>query len=173
MILKWPGFNESETVLIELTAESLCLAKNEIDVFGEIFTPKDELHVTLIGTELGSIILDEIKQNKTIDKLLEKAFEEIDWSFRQAGPVHILSREKGKIVQKSIIMLIEMHGVTEFYDRLRELGLLEADTAVPPPHVTMYTQNCPLGIGVPDKKTLNILSRKTLSVDALNKLCLD
>jgi hypothetical protein len=53
MQLKWPGFNESGTVLIELTPESFCLAKDEIEVLGEAFKPKDELHVTLIGSELG------------------------------------------------------------------------------------------------------------------------
>ncbi|NOQ89564.1 MAG: hypothetical protein GQ549_01315 [Gammaproteobacteria bacterium] len=173
MILKWPEFNKNGSVIIGLSTKYFCIAEKTVDVYGDAFTPKDELHVTLIGTRLGSIIMDEIKQNKTIGKLLDKAFEEIDWSFRQTGPVHILSRRKDNFIQKSIIMLIEMHGVTEFYDRLRALGLLETNTPVPPPHVTMYTQNCPLGIGVPDRKTLDILSRKKLSVDALNKLCLD
>ena len=173
MRLKWPGVNESGNVLIQLAPESFCLAKNEIEVLGDAFRPKEELHVTLVGEEIGLIIQDKIKQNQTINKLLEKIFEDIDWSFKQSGPVHILSRKKGKVVQKSIIILIEMHGVTEFYYQLRELGLIEIDTPVPLPHITMYTHNCPLGIGVPDKKTLNILSRKTLSVDALNKLCLD
>jgi hypothetical protein len=172
MRLKWPGFNEKRTVIIGLSTKSFCIAEKTIEVYGDAFTPKDELHVTLIGTKPGSIILHEIKQNKTIDKLLEKAFEEIDWSFRLTGPVHILSRKKGKVVQKSIVMLIEMHGVAEFYGRLSELDLIAAETPVPPPHVTMYTHNCPPGIAVPDKKTINILSEKTLSLDALNKLCL-
>ena len=171
--MKWPGFNEEGAVIISLPVETFCLAENTIDCYGDTFIPKDELHVTLIGTRSGSIILDEIKQNKTIDQLLEKAFEEIDWTFSQTGPVHILSRKKDNIVQKSIIMLIQMDGVTKFYNRLIELGLVKDDIPVPPAHITMYTHNCPLGIGVPDKKTLNTLSTIALSVNDLNELCND
>ena len=171
MRLKWPGFNESGTVTIEIAPESFCLAKNEIDVLGEMFAPKEELHATLIGSELGLIIQDKIQHDQTIDMLLEKTFEEIDWFYKQTGPVHILSRSAEDIVEKSVIMLIEMPGVTTFYDQLKALGLIDLDTPVPPPHVTMYTQNCPLGIGVPNDDALNVLSRETLSVNALNKLC--
>ncbi len=170
MRLRWPGVNDDGTVLIELSAESFCLATRDIEVLGEIFTPKDELHVTLISGEIGLRIQKKIKQDKTIDSLLAKTFEEIDWSFGQAGPVHILSSATKKIIQQSIIMLVEMPGVTEFYDQLKALGLIEMTTPVPPAHVTMYTHNCPLGIGVPNQKTLNVLTRKKISVNALNKL---
>ena len=171
MRLKWPGFNDKGTVLIKLDSDSFCLSKKNIEINGDTFTPKDEILVTLIGTKLGSIILDKIKQDKTIDSLLGKIFEDIDWSFEQTGPVHILSRKKDKILQKSIIMLIKMHGVKVFYEQLISLGLMDVEIPVPPAHVTMYTHNCPLGIGVPNQKMLNILSRKTLTVNELHELC--
>lgn len=171
MRLKWPSFNDNGTVLINLDPDAFCLSERDIEVDGAVFTPKDELHVTLIGTKLGSIILEKVKQDKSIDGLLGKAFEDIDWSFEQTGPVHILSRKKGKIFQKSIIMLIEMPGVAEFYQQLMLRGLIDAEIPLPPPHVTMYTHNIPLGIGVPGQKMLNILSRKTLTVNELNELC--
>ena len=50
MRLKWSGFNEKGSVIIELEPESLCLAKDTVFVHGDTFTPKDELHVTLIRT---------------------------------------------------------------------------------------------------------------------------
>ena len=171
MHLKWPGFNERDSVIIELAAELFCHAKNTIDVHGELFTAKKEFHVTLIGSKLGLIIQNKIKQNQTINKLFEKTFEEIDWSYKQTGPVHILSRSEEDVVEKSVIMLIEMPGVTIFYDQSKALGLIDLETPVPPPHVTMYTLNCPLGIGVPSDNALNTLSRKTISVNSLNKLC--
>lgn len=170
MRLRWPGVNENGTVLIDLSAESFCLARHDIEVLGEMFTPKDELHVTLISGEIGLRFQQQIKQDKTIDSLLAKTFEEIDWSYEQKGPVHILSRKNESIIQKSVIMLVEMRGVTEFYDQLKALGLIETTTPVPPAHVTMYTHNCPLGIGVPDQKMLDILTIKKLSLNALNKL---
>lgn len=171
MKLLWPGFTEEGTVLIELAAESFCLAKNKVEVLGEIFTAKEELHVTLIGSELGLSFMDKIQHDQTIDKLLKKTFEEIDWSYEQTGPVYILSRSKEGIVEKSLILLIDMPGVTIFYNQLKALGLIDLETSVPPPHVTMYTQNCPSGIGVPSDDALNTLSTKTLSVNTLNKLC--
>ncbi len=170
MKISWPGFTKKGAVIIKLPPEPFCLAKETIDVYGESFTAKDELHVTLIGNEIGSIILNRIKQDQTINKLLKKTFEKIDWSFKQTGPVHILSRSEEGVVESSIILLIEMPGVTAFYDQLKALGFIESETALPPPHVTMYTQNCPLGIGVPNDETLNALSREILPVNALNKL---
>ena len=171
MYLKWPGFNEMDSVIIELAAELFCHVKNTIDVYGELFTPKEEFHVTVIGSKLGLIIQDKIKHNQTINKLLEKIFEEIDWSYKLTGPIHILSRSEEDVVEKSVIMLIEMPGVATFYDQSKALGLIDLETPVPPPHVTMYTQNCHLGIGVPNDDALNTLSRKTISVNSLNKLC--
>ena len=171
MHLKWPGFNEMDSVIIELAAELFCHAKNIIDVNGELFTSKKEFHVTLIGSKLGLIIQDKIKHNQTINKLLEKIFEEIDWSYKLTGPIHILSCSEEDVVEKSVIMLIEMPGVTTFYDQSKALGLIDLETPVPPPHVTMYTQNCPSGIGVPSDDALNTLSRKTISLNSLNKLC--
>ena len=173
MRLKWSGINAKGNVLIDLESELFCLAEGSILVQGERFTPKDELHVTLMGSEHGLIIQDKIQHDQTIGKLLEKTFEEIDWSYKQTGPVHILSRSEEGVVERSVIMLIEMPGVTTFYDQLKAIGLIDLEAPVPPPHVTMYTHNCPLGIGVPDKKTLNTLSIKSLSVNDLNELCND
>jgi len=169
--LKWPGFNEKNSVIIELAAELFCCAKNTINIHGELFTAKEEFHVTLIGSKLGLILQHKIKHNQTIDKLLEKIFEEIDWSYKLTGPVHILSRSEEGVVEKSVIMLIEMPGLTTFYKQSKALGLIDLETPVPPPHVTMYTQNCPSGIAVPSDDALNALSGKTISLNSLNKLC--
>lgn len=171
MHLKWPGFNEKDSVVIELAREDFCLAKTKVVLHGEIFTPKEELHVTLIGSELGVILQEKIKHNKSISQLLEKTFEAIDWSFKQTGPIHFLARSKEGVVEKSIILLIEMHGVTDFYAQLKTLGLIDPATPVPPPHVTLYTQNCALGIGVPGNEALKRLTMKTVSLNAFSELC--
>ena len=170
MRLRWPGVKDNGTVLIGLAAESFCLANNDIDVSGEIFKPKDELHITVISGEAGFALLDKIQQDKTIEPLLKKIFEAIDWSFKQVGPVHILSRSKDNILQKSIIMLVDVPGLFKFYDQLKTSGLIDADVLVPPAHVTMYTFNCPLGIGVANDDELKKLSQRTLSVNELNTL---
>jgi hypothetical protein len=169
MKLSWPGLNEKGSVIIELSPDAFSLAKNAIEVRGESFIPKQELHVTVVASKSGMILQDKIKRDQTINKALKKTFERIDWSFKQTGPVHILSRPAGEGFEKSIIMLIGMPGLAAFYDQLKNIGLIDADTPIPPPHVTLYTQNCPAGISVPDETTLNTLSIETLSLDTFNK----
>jgi len=170
MRLQWPGFNDEGTVIIELPQKSIRPEKMSIEVSGKLFTVKDEFHVTLIGTQLGLILLDKIKQDAAVETLLKKTFESIDWTYGQSGPVHMLSRKKGRNVQKSIIILIDMPGVTEFYQRVNILGLIDAETPVQPAHITLYTYNCPLGIGVPSDAALKELTTKTLTLDEFKKL---
>ena len=171
MRLKWPGFNAKGNVLIDLEAELFCLAEIPVLVQGEHFSPKDELHVTLIGEKVGLILQNEIRRDPETNKVLERVFEGIDWSFEKTGPVHILSRSNKGTLQKSIIMLLNMPGMTALYEQLKSLGLIPYKTPLPPPHVTLYTHNCPLGIGVPSDEVLNTLSIETMSLSALNLLC--
>lgn len=169
--LNWPGFNDEGTVLITLSPGTFCFSTNSVEIDGEYFEPKEELHVTLIGTKLGSFMLDQISHDRAIEAMLKQTYEDIDWSFEQTGPVHILSRTKGGVKQKSIILLIDMPGIKLLYDRLKTLGLIDLKTPVPPAHITLYTQNCAHGIGVPSDEALNELSSKTFSVNRLNELC--
>ena len=170
MKLKWPGFNEKGTVLIDLAYESFLLSKVPVLVDGIYYTPKDELHVTLVGEEVSSILQHKIKQDPKNIEVLVHIFESIDWAFDKTGPVHILSSSKKSEIQKSIIMLIDMPGMTTFYQQLKSFGLIPGKTPIPPAHVTLYTYNCPPGIGVPCNETLRTLSKKTLTVKEFNDL---
>ena len=186
MRLSWPGFNDRGTVLIEVSPESICLTKGSVDIEGEYYRAKQELHITLIGSKLGSLLLENISQEKvrqktagqektgqhlTTEALLESTFENLDWSYEKTGPLHILSRSKKAEVQRSIIMLIEMPAIAAFYQQLKSHGLIASETPVPPAHVTLYTHNCAMGIGVPSHKILDMLSIKTLSIKTLESLC--
>ena len=170
MKLIWPGFNAKGTVLIDLAYESFLLSKVPVLVDGIYYTPKDELHVTLVGEEVSSILQHKIKQDPKNIEVLVHIFESIDWAFDKTGPVHILSSSKKSKVQKSIIMLIDMPGMTTFYQQLKSFGLIPGKTPIPPAHVTLYTYNCPPGIGVPCNETLRTLSKKTLAVKEFNDL---
>ena len=70
-------------------------------------------------------------------------------------------------------MLIDMPGVTTFYQRLKKPGLIPEVTPIPPAHVTLYTYNCPLGIGVPSNKVLASLSDKTFTVEQFDGILND
>jgi hypothetical protein len=168
----WPGFNDRGTVLIEVSPESFCLASGPVVIDGKRYSAKQELHITLIGSKLGSLLLEKIVQEKTdegqtVEALLKTTFENLDWSYEKTGPVVILSRSKKGMIQRSIIMLIEMPAIAAFYQQLKSFGIIARDTPVPPAHVTLYTHNCPLGIGVPSHKMLDMLSVKTLSTETL------
>lgn len=169
--LKWPGFNDEGTVLIELPPEVFCLANNSVVIDSESFDPKKELHITLIGTELGLVLQRKIKQGRVSETLLQQSFEKIDWSFKQTGPLHMLSRTKASVKQMSIILLLDMPGVKTFYQQLKKLGIIEPTTPLPPAHITLYTQNCANGIGVSTEEVLKTLSIKTLPLKTLQKLC--
>ena len=170
MKLEWPGFNAAGTVLIQLEAESFVLVQAPVLVQGEFFTAKDELHVTLIGKKVGSMLQAQIRQDLETSQVLEKIFEGIDWSFEKTGPVHVLSRLKKGTRQMSIIMLVDMPGMSIFYEQLKLLGLLPSEIPLPPAHVTLYTKNCTLGIGVPSNEALTTLSIESISPGVFYKL---
>ena len=102
MELKWPGINAKGTVLIDLAFESFLVSKVPVLVDGIYYTPKDELHVTLVGEEVSSILQHKIKQDPKNIEVLVHIFESIDWAFDKSGPVHILSSSKKSKVKKSI-----------------------------------------------------------------------
>jgi len=171
MKLKWPGFNARGNVIIDLAGDAFKLSDDAIVIDSDTFEPKDELHITVIGTELGLIVQRSINSDRAVEQLLADVFEAIDWSFTQTGPVHLLTRVKDGVVEKSLILLIDMPGLAGFYARLKDLGLISADTPLPPAHITLYTKNCAPGIGIPNNKVLNLLTVKTIPLKALDKLC--
>ena len=174
MKLKWPGINAKCTVLINLPYESFHLSEVPVVIDGTFFTAKDELHVTLAGEKVATMLQNKIEQDPKTSGVIEHVFDDIDWSFSRSGPVHILSRlNKKRTMQKTVIMLIDMPGVTIFYQRLKTLGLIPDSTPVPPAHVTLYTYNCPLGIGVPSNKVLVSLSDKSFTVGEFDAILND
>jgi hypothetical protein len=166
---EWPGINAKGTVLINLAYETFDLTEGPLTLDSIAYTPKDELHVTLVGEKVGAILQNKIELLPRTSELLGHVFDDIDWSFKRSGPLHVLSRQNKNSVQKSIIMLIDMPGVASFYHQLKLLELIPDDTAIPPAHVTLYTHNCPTGIGVPSENILNSLSEKSFSVESFNR----
>jgi len=170
MYLIWPGFNDNDTVLIDMSNEPFHLPKASFYINGQRFVRKDELHVTLLGSKLGSVLQDRQATEPGTEEDIKTIFEAIDWSYKQSGPIHQLSQQKGAVRQGSIIMLIDMPGMKAFYDELMIRGYIEKDTPLPPAHVTLYTYNNPLGIGVASEDVLEALSVRSLSIDDLEAL---
>ena len=164
MHLIWPGFNDNDTVLIDMSNEPFYLPNAAFYINGQHFVRKDELHVTLLGSELGRALRDRQATESDTEDNIKAIFEAIDWSYRQSGPIHQLSRQQGDVRQDSFIMLIDMPGMKVFYDALIEKGYIEKDIPLPPAHVTLYTYNIPPGIGVSSRDVLEALSVRSLSI---------
>ena len=164
MQLIWPGFNDNDTVLIDMTDEPFHLPKAAFNINGQRFVRKDELHVTLLGSELGRVLRDRQAIEPDTEENIKAIFETIDWSYTQSGPIHQLSRQLADVRQDSFIMLIAMPGMKVFYDTLMEKDYIEKDTPLPPAHVTLYTYNIPQGIGVSSQDVLETLSVRSLSI---------
>ena len=170
MKLPWPGFNEKGSLIIPLEWSEVPFPQRPINVEGERFEPKDELHVTVIGKKPGHVILEKILPDPRIESTLRQNFEEIDWSLNLGDMVHLLSREtvnsaeSALDLEETIVLPLQVSGMAAFYECLKSHGLLPGNTLTPPPHITLYTRNCPGGIGVPDEATLIRLTRRTIPV---------
>jgi len=143
------------------------------------FEPKDELHITVISKRVGRTLSEKMSLDPALAARVTKKFEAIDWGFEPVGPVHIISRLKEKLEdegatlrhEKTIILKLSMPGMSDFYEALKALDLISVDTSTPPPHVTLYTLNCPTGISLASNKTLDDLSCRTLSIREFDGLC--
>ena len=171
MQLIWPGFSDNDTVLIDMSNEPFHLPESSFCINDKCFLRKDELHVTLLGSELGRVLQHRQAIETDTEENIKTIFEAIDWSYSQSGPIHQLSRQKEGNPEGSFIMLIDMPGVKVFYETLIEEGYIEKDTPLPPAHVTLYTYNNPIGIGVPSQQVLERLSISTFSIDEFEALC--
>lgn len=165
--IKWPGFTVNNALIISLDKHAFEIKSNPIKFAGKAFKPKSEAHITVLGSDLGTQLQQQIKENPQIEQRIRTAFENTDWSYSQTRDRRHLVRETTGFsgsdkTEESIIMLIKMEAMAEFYTKLKLLEIIDKDHPVPPPHVTLYTRNCDLGIGVHSERELSILSREQI-----------
>ncbi len=161
--LKWPGLTSSNTLIIRVDRHNFDIKPGPVNFSGKVFIPKQEAHITVFGSELGTHLLGQFVASPETEHQLCQAFESTDWSYVQTGELRRLARVNTdladrEIIEESIIMLIEMPGMAAFYSKLKTLGLIRPDHPLPPPHVTLYTRNCDLGIGIHSDSELAELS---------------
>ena len=167
--LKWPGLTAYNTLIINVDKHEFGINAEPIEYSGSAFIPKREAHITVLGSELGSRLHQLIISNSHIEQQVRQAFESTDWSYTKTGNLRHIARENTELAgmnmtEESIIMLVEMEGMAEFYAQLKILGVIDNDHPVPPPHVTLYTRNCDLGIGIHSDVELSKLSREQIAV---------
>ena len=117
----------------------------------------------MFGPDLGTHLQQLFTDNPLVEQQVIQAFESTDWCYTKTDDLRHLVRENSELTgmdktEESIIMRLEMGGMAEFYTKLKQLGLTHKDHPVPPPHVTLYTRNCDLGIGLHSESELTKLT---------------
>ena len=113
-------------MIIPLEWNDFIFPGKTVYIEGEWFEPKDELHITVIGKQMGGILEEKMLRNPGMEVEVRKDFQAIDWDFEHGGTVHIISRlkeetEMGEIIgerEKTIVLRIDMAGVAIFYHGL-------------------------------------------------------
>lgn len=160
----WPGWSDRHTLILPLGDAP---PDAPLDLDGRRFEPKDELHVTLVGTALGRELHEAL--GKRLEAATRPAFEALDWSHRRSGTGVLIEKiglrddgRRGTVA--SIIQLVELPAMAHFH---RWLGsLLGRQLPVPPPHVTLYTHGRAAEIGIATVNSLKSWRRVALSLRA-------
>lgn len=160
----WPGLGPLNTLVISIDRHEFGIGPEPVDYAGKLFLPKQEAHITIFGSALGSRLSQQFDHDSGLEQKVRQAFEYIDWCYEKTSDLRHLVRQQtdDSDIEESIVMLIRMDGITVFYKRLMALGLISADHPVPPAHVTLYTRNCDRGIGVNSDAELTELTRGTV-----------
>jgi len=165
--LNWPGLTSCNTLIIRIDKSDFGIKSTPIEYSGRTFIPKQEAHITVLGSDLGTHLQQQFTNNPFVEQQVMQAFESTGWCYTKTHDLRHLARENSALTgidrtEESIIMRLEMGGMTEFYTKLKMLGLIDKDQPVPPPHVTLYTRNSDQGIGVHSESELIKLTREHL-----------
>lgn len=140
-----PEFNdETGTLLLRLRKEDVGLGEETITYQGARFQPKDEVHITVIGSALGEQLLDALEgeeHRRRFDSLVAAT----DWHYRLLNRWHHVVRH-GDEPAESIIRMVDVPPLPAFYTALEAI----AGLSIPPrpAHITLYTRGDDGGIGI-------------------------
>lgn len=106
------------------------------------FRPKDEKHITIIGSKCRDAIvekmesLDSLSKQKLLENV-ESLINKYDWSFLPTGYYHIKRMHEG-VEKEAIIYTIDLPDIYSFYNDIN--SLLDADLPVQFPHISLFTK---------------------------------
>ncbi|MFW6069976.1 MAG: hypothetical protein ACOC9X_02930 [bacterium] len=140
---------ESGHVLLQLRKVDVGVQPAPVEFEGKTFWPKDEVHITIIGSSLGAKLAKTLEGDSDLLEQVRAAVDETPWSYRLEDEWYHVVREEGvddKPYAESIIRMAQVPAITSFYERLQALTALEI--APRPTHVTLYFYRDEQGIGV-------------------------
>lgn len=119
--------------------------------------PKSELHITVIGSQLGTELRRSLG-DAFLDDALRAAIARVDWRFERSGRWLLLRKrdhggeDGGMRLRHSLIELVALPAMAPLHRALgRRLG---RQLPVPPPHVTLHVAGDDRGIGLASRSML-------------------
>lgn len=139
-----PDFNEETgTLLLRLRNEDVGLGDEAITYQGRRFQPKDEVHITVIGSALGEALLDALDSEER--RRLESLVAGTNWDYRLLSRWHYVVRQEEQAAE-SIIRMVDVPALPAFYTALEAITGLSIPPR--PAHITLYTRGDDSGIGI-------------------------
>jgi hypothetical protein len=120
---------------------------------GKTFQPKNELHITLVNQDAGTILKHMESHPYDLNDIQDMVFS-ADFSFFRRAEFYYVEERPGV---ETIIQMVEVPRLRVFLMDLSKLigrGLL-----LPHTHVTLYTRGTEIGISLPDQHTFQQLAR--------------
>jgi hypothetical protein len=140
-----PDFNEETgTLLLRLRKEDVGLGAEAVTYQGHRFQPKDEVHITVIGSALGETLLATLKgedRRRRFDSLVTAT----NWDYQLLDRWHHVVRQ-GEQAAESIIRMVAVPPLPAFYTALESITGLSIPPR--PAHITLYTRGDDSGIGI-------------------------
>jgi len=166
---RWPGWTAERTLVLPVPVSVWAPPSNAVTLDGVTFQPKPELHVTLVGTALGSE-LHAVFEKQYLDDRARVAFTALDWSFVRTRRFLMLRKQAqadGEPKEfRSVIERLQMPAMRRFHLTLGRI--LGREVAMPPPHVTLFTAGRDKGIGVASARQLRAHASREVSGEALS-----
>lgn len=147
--------------LLQLSREDVGLDDEAVTYQGQTFQPKDEVHITILGSRTADQIAAQIAEEPSSKDALRELIEGTDWRYSLRDEWYHVVREDEEPYAESIIRMADVPPLAAFYRQVEELAGVEIPPR--PAHVTLYTLHDETGIGIATWKQFD--SRVTGPVD--------
>ena len=132
--------------LLQLSKEDVGLGDQPVTYQGQTFQPKDEVHITILGSRSADQIAQEIERDGSLKDALREVIEGTEWRYKLRDEWYHVVREDEEPYAESIIRMAEVPPLDDFYRQVEELTGVEVPPR--PAHVTFYTLHDESGIGI-------------------------
>lgn len=169
-----PIFDETSlTLLLKISTPIKSIKKLQSRARRWRFSAKEEFHLTVIGTKTARI-LKELSETDIAAKI-EKVLAKIDWKYSLNKEILKIRKsyyrtdaqgESQKETRESIIQMIDLTGLDQFYKKMNSTFKTKID--LPVPHITLFSKSTDKrkqlrGIGVYSKEDLLALRPEEIS----------